>query len=158
MAHRKKTPEKISIEITPGELFDRIAILFVKSTNIRDQTKRRRALASYLVLLDASRSHGYPIGDNELYPDAFLNGQFYASLVAVHERLWTVEDNLRRYEGEKDFGAEFVSNARLVYQYNDERSRIKRQIDEHYGFQPEVKEYVSYDKKEGDDEDGSGSS
>ena len=68
-----------------------------------------------------------------------------AELKAVNERLWEVEDGLRRHEAHGDFGAEFVTLARAVYRNNDRRSALKRRIDELLGAAiVEEKEYAAY--------------
>lgn len=126
---------KVMVEVSLGELVDKITILRIKLRNIKDESKLvhvRRELTSLegtLGLLD--------LGD--------VTGVL--ALDAVNTELWEVEDQLRELEKKKDFGPVFVALARDVYQYNDERAAIKRDINEIYGSDlVEVKSYAGQEE------------
>jgi hypothetical protein len=123
------------VDVSPGELLDKISILEIKSERIRDTGKRdkvRRELASLVRERDAalSRSEEW--------------AALAAELKAVNSALWDVEDELRRCERARDFGERLVELARSVYRRNDERAALKRRIDEFLGAPwGEQKEYPS---------------
>jgi hypothetical protein len=112
---------KILAEISAGELIDKLTILELKLDHIADADKRanvereRESLAATLAreLAEAEALRG-------------LRGE----LKSVNARLWSVEDELRRLEREGRFDDEFVTLARAVYQTNDRRARLKREINE----------------------------
>lgn len=114
----------IVVEISPGELIDRITILEIKSERIADPAKLaniRRQLGALQALRDRE------IGDPEgLAP---LSGE----LRAINESIWESEEGLRACERSEDFGAWFVELARTVYRQNDRRAAVKRAIDERLG-------------------------
>ncbi len=109
----------ISVPVSYGELLDKIAILQIKSERMTDPAK----LANVRNELDALETGwmGHSAGSHDI---ATLRAQ----LKAVNERLWVIEDDIRIREKAQDFGAEFVRLARAVYFENDERARIKRDI------------------------------
>jgi hypothetical protein len=112
------------VQVSPGELLDKISILEIKSERIRDAAKLakvRRELASLLRERDAALS------PSEEW------AALAAELKAVNSALWDVEDELRRCERDKDFGERFIELARSVYRRNDERAALKRRIDELLG-------------------------
>jgi hypothetical protein len=125
----------VRVDVSPGELLDKISILEIKSDRIRDAAKVakvRRELASLLLARDAALS-----------PSGAL-AVLAAELRAVNAALWDVEDALRRCERDRDFGEQFVELARSVYRLNDERTALKRRIDERLGAPlGEQKEYPS---------------
>ena len=137
----KMTPESITVEISPGELIDKITILEIKSERIADPAKLlniRQELAS----LAAARDRALP-------PAAEL-ARVTAELRAVNERLWQVEDALRVCEKAGDFGSRFVELARSVYRLNDERAGFKRKINELLGARfLEEKSYEAYESSRG---------
>ena len=109
----------ISVPVSYGELLDKIAILQIKAERMSDPAKIENVRRE-LDALDASWSaHPASHGD--------VSG-LRAQLKAVNERLWVIEDDIRICEKRQDFGAEFVRLARAVYFENDERARIKRDI------------------------------
>lgn len=109
----------ILVEVSPGELWDKITILRIKNERICDETKRKNVQAE-LAMLEATDARSLP-PCNEL--DALIE-----RLIDVNGRLWTVEDNIRACERSQDFGPSFIELARSVYRMNDERGQIKRQI------------------------------
>lgn len=109
----------ISVPVSYGELLDKIAILQIKSERMTDPAK----LANVRHELDALETSwmGHSAGSHDI---AGLRAQ----LKAVNERLWVIEDDIRIREKAQDFGEEFIRLARAVYFENDERARIKRDI------------------------------
>ena len=127
---------KICAEISPGELFDKIAILEIKKARIRDLEKLRH-IKTELDLLKEAKSRQIPAS-------AAL-GSLYREIKEVNERLWEIEDAIRRCERNKEFGEDFVRLARSVYLTNDRRSRIKKEINERLGARiVEEKSYEPY--------------
>ncbi len=114
----------IRVEISPGELIDKITILEIKRERLVDAAKLRN-VQSELAMLKASR-------DRAIVPSDELAG-LTAELRGVNEALWQIEDELRRIELAGDFGPRFIELARSVYQRNDRRASIKRQINERLG-------------------------
>lgn len=135
MANGKKKVPTISIEISPGEAYDRLAILFLKRSRIRDPAKRKRVIDEIHAQRLANKlmriQHPAPAGVLELQEQ----------LDPIHGELWDVENRLRECEAKQDFGPFFMRGARRVYQLNDKRARVKNQIDALYGCEGEVKEY-----------------
>ena len=110
----------MKVEVSNGELLDKLTILELKLTNIADVQK----------LSNIQKEH------EELSP---LAGQLfdsygeelkslYKKLTEINSELWTIEDDIREYERNKDFGSDFVSLARAVYFTNDKRSDVKKAI------------------------------
>lgn len=120
---RKSRPHSlaISIEVSPGELIDKITILQIKSERIRDEAKLQN-IRLELGALTAAWDQAVPHGE-ELT-------ELIAELKAINERIWDLEDGLRRLESEQRFDAEFIEKARSVYRTNDRRAAIKRKINE----------------------------
>jgi hypothetical protein len=127
---------KIYAEISPGELFDKIVILEIKKARIRDGEKLRN-IEVELDLLKGIWSENIPSSPK-------LN-TLYKEMKTVNERLWDIEDDVRRCERNNDFGEEFIRLARSVYLTNDRRSAIKREISELLGARiMEEKSYEPY--------------
>ncbi len=126
----------LQIEVSAGELIDKITILEIKARRIADPHKLgnvRRELES----LDAVR--GREIESTEQLEDLTRD------LRRINERLWEIEDDIRTCERNGSFGDHFVELARAVYQTNDRRAAAKRQINELVGSElVEEKEYASY--------------
>lgn len=124
------------VPIPPGELLDKITILQIKSDRIADGDKLknvRRELAELLAVRDRS----FP-ASAEL--DALVD-----QLRGVNEKLWVIEDDIRKCERGKDFGPRFVELARAVYITNDRRAQLKRSINDLLGSQLiEEKSYADY--------------
>jgi hypothetical protein len=110
---------KIFAEISAGDLVDKITILEIKLENIQDEEKRENILREYAALSDTLQQ---AIGTHEAVAD--LRRQ----LKAVNAELWQIEDSIREMERAKMFAAEFIALARSVYQTNDRRAFLKRQI------------------------------
>ena len=105
----------ISIPVSVGELLDKISILQIKS----QYTDSPFVIKEKDYLTQIAK-------ENKIYDENFLNRLF-----EVNSKLWSIEDKLRKLEEKKVFGDEFVKNTRLVYITNDQRSRIKKEINEH---------------------------
>jgi len=127
---------EISVPVSFGELLDKIAILEIKSERITDAAK----LINIRRELDALNRTW------SMHPAAAVDiTALRAALKAVNERLWVIEDDIRLQEKAQDFGAEFVRLARSVYFENDERARIKRDINLELGSAyVEEKSYENY--------------
>ncbi len=111
----------IKIEVSVGELLDKITILRIKSERITDPAKLANVRRE-LQVLESCWEQNRPAGV-ELEPQI-------AALKAINEKLWEIEDAIREKEAAGDFGREFIELARSVYFSNDERAAIKRQINE----------------------------
>ncbi|MFH0761222.1 MAG: DUF6165 family protein [Bacteroidota bacterium] len=107
----------MKIEVSNGELLDKLSILEIKLSRISDPAKRQNINKEYQILLKAA-SAAIPRVKT-----------LYSDLLKVNVRLWETEDRIRGLESNKKFDAEFVETARSVYHLNDERSRIKTEID-----------------------------
>ena len=110
---------EILVPVSFGELLDKIAILQIKSERMTDATKLANVRKELEALSSTWLEH--PAAQHEIV-------DLRADLKAVNERLWDIEDDIRHCEQRQDFGAEFIRLARAVYFENDERARIKKQI------------------------------
>ena len=114
----------IRIEVSIGEFLDKLAILEIKDQRIQDATKLanvRRELQALRAAWAAS-----PHAATDIRAD-------YASLKAINERLWEIEDRIRAKEAADSFDGEFVELARSVYRSNDERAAVKKRINLRFG-------------------------
>ncbi len=124
----------MKIEVSNGEIVDKLTIIEIKLKHIKDEAKRQNLQKEYEVLDEAVSK--IIAKDHELYK-ALLN---------VNQELWDIEDSIRDLERDKDFGDEFIKTARAVYFTNDKRSEIKRKINELTGSELiEEKSYQKYD-------------
>lgn len=114
----------VKVEISPGELIDRIAILEIKAARIDDEAKRAN-IGVELSELTAARQAAVPLSDRL----TALSGE----LKEVNQELWDIEDGIRALEAARDFGPAFIGLARSVYKTNDRRSVLKRKINELLG-------------------------
>lgn len=121
VSHEEKTEEasSLNVEISPGELLDKISILQIKAERIDDPAKLQN-IQTELQTLSRTR-------DQFVEASPKLD-ELFADLKKVNEALWDVEDELRFCEQRQDFGPEFVELARSVYRHNDRRSVLKREI------------------------------
>ncbi|MCB9743718.1 MAG: hypothetical protein H6740_14055 [Alphaproteobacteria bacterium] len=116
-----------------GDVLDRITILRIKSRRIAAPDKLANVQAELQALQALWDAQGFPPLAQE------------RSLEQVNEALWDVEDALRRHEAAGDFGPEFVRLARAVYQTNDRRAALKREVNLQLGSEwVEEKDYVAY--------------
>lgn len=129
-------PTELRIEISPGELFDRITILEIKAERLRDEIQLRN-VHSELASLAAVRDGSFR-ALTAVEPTV-------GELKRVNAQLWQVEDDIRDCEARHDFGAAFVALARSIYQLNDRRAALKRSISDHFGSRViEEKSYRGY--------------
>jgi hypothetical protein len=108
----------LKIEVAPGELIDKITILEIKLVRMRDEGKLSNVQREYAIL---SRVADVVLANPELTT-------LRSELKSINERLWQIEDDIRERERRQDFGPEFIRLARAVYRTNDERARVKREI------------------------------
>jgi len=124
----------MKIEVSNGEIADKLSIIEIKLKHIEDPAKRKNLQKEYVVLDDAVAK----IIDK--------NHEFYKELLKINQELWDIEDTIRDLERDKSFGEKFVETARAVYFTNDKRSEVKRQINELTGSNlVEEKSYQKYD-------------
>ena len=127
---------EILVPVSFGELLDKIAILQIKSERMSDPAKLAN-VRNELSALDTTWD-AHPASKQDI--DALR-----ADLKAVNERLWVIEDDIRLQEKAQAFDAEFVRLARAVYFENDERARLKREINIRLGSAlVEEKSYQNY--------------
>jgi hypothetical protein len=126
----------IKVPISPGELLDKITILRIKSTRMRDPQKVANVRMELQALEETWR--------NSAFAEAGIEADVNA-LLEVNERLWVIEDDIRDKERAQAFDAEFIRLARAVYFENDERAAIKRRINSKLGSSiVEEKSYAEY--------------
>ena len=129
---------KIYIEVSAGELFDKISILEIKKSRIKDKEK--------LIYVETElKSLNETLKKNKLHKiDGFLK-DCIQDLTNINIALWEAEDLKRKFEKDKNFGEEFIKVSRAIHFKNDERSNVKRQINVHTNsIIREVKDYVNY--------------
>ena len=128
--------DKILVEVSIGELLDKISILDIKKDKIKDETKLEHILNEYKILKEEY--------DNKVKNDDKLS-KLYKSLKEINSKLWVIEDEKRLCEKNADFGEEFIKLSRDVHFLNDERAKIKLEINIHTGSKiKEIKEYTKY--------------
>ena len=110
----------ISAPVSIGELIDKITILEIKLARFAEAAKRANVAAELAVLRAVAADHG-------LDRDARV-AKLGSALKQVNESLWVIEERIRRCDHAGDFGQTFVDLARSVYRTNDERARLKQQI------------------------------
>ena len=108
----------MKVEISNGELLDKFSILEIKMGNITDPSKLTNIENEYRELTSDC---------TDLLRNSTISS-LYAELKSINQKLWVVEDDIRECERRKDFGQEFVSLAREVYFTNDDRARVKKEI------------------------------
>ena len=127
---------KILVEVSAGELLDKISILEIKKEKISDLEKLKFINDEYNVLKDQL--------DNNVKSDDKLNQLFHA-LKNINSKLWVIEDDKRLSEKNSDFGEKFIKLSRDVHFLNDDRAKIKLQINNYTGSKiKEIKEYTNY--------------
>ena len=126
----------VRVDVSPGELVDKITILEIKLQRMTDGPARDNVRHEYEVLEAARR--------DALAASGALD-ELMAALKSVNERLWAIEDDIRDCERAKDFGPKFVELARAVYFTNDKRAGLKREINVLLGSSLiEEKSYAKY--------------
>ena len=127
---------KILVEVSVGELLDKISILEIKKDRIKDSDKLKFINSEYEVL------------KNELEKNIKIDGKlenFFVELKNINSKLWIIEDDKRKCEKNSNFGDDFIRLSRDVHFLNDTRAKIKLDINNHTGSKiKEIKEYTSY--------------
>ena len=127
---------KIIVEVSIGELLDKISILEIKQEKIKDPEKLKFIFDEHSVLKEQL--------DKNVKPDDKLDNLFQ-SLKDINSKLWLIEDDKRQCERDKDFGEKFIKLSRDVHFLNDDRAKIKLEINNHTGSViKEIKEYTDY--------------
>ena len=127
---------KIIVEVSIGELLDKISILEIKQEKIKDPEKLKFINNEHSILEDQLRKN--------VKSDDKLNN-LYQSLKEINAKLWIIEDDKRQCEKDKDFGEKFIKLSRDVHFLNDDRAKIKLEINNHTGSSiKEIKEYTNY--------------
>jgi hypothetical protein len=127
---------KIIVEVSIGELLDKISILEIKQEKIKDHEKLKFIINEHSILKDQLNTN---IKSNDK-----LN-ELFQSLKEINAKLWVIEDDKRLCEKEKDFGEKFIKLSRDVHFLNDDRAKIKLEINNLTGSAiKEIKEYTNY--------------
>ena len=127
---------KILAEVSVGELLDKISILEIKQDKIKDDKNLKFINDEYNVLKEEINKN--------IKNDDKLNNLFN-SLKEINAKLWVIEDDKRMCEKNKDFGEKFIKLSRDVHFLNDERAKVKLEINNHTGSKiKEIKEYTNY--------------
>ena len=127
---------KIIVEVSVGELLDKISILEIKKEKIKDTEKLKFINNEYSILKDQLKKN--------VESDEKLN-QMYQSLKDLNFKLWEIEDDKRKCEKNKDFGERFIQLSRDVHFLNDNRAKIKLEINNYSGSEiKEIKQYTNY--------------
>ena len=127
---------KILVEVSVGELLDKISILEIKQEKIKDPEKLKFINDEHSILKDQL--------DNNVKSDEKLNTLF-KSLKDINTKLWVIEDDKRLCEKNSDFTENFIKLSRDVHFLNDDRAKIKLEMNNHTGSKiKEIKEYTSY--------------
>ncbi|MDB9986965.1 DUF6165 family protein [Candidatus Pelagibacter sp.] len=127
---------KILVEVSVGELLDKISILEIKQEKIKDLEKLKFINDEHGILKDQL--------DNNVKSDEKLNTLF-KSLKDINAKLWVIEDDKRLCEKNSDFTENFIKLSRDVHFLNDDRAKIKLEMNTHTGSKiKEIKEYTSY--------------
>ena len=127
---------KILVEVSVGELLDKISILEIKKEKIKDLEKLKFINDEYSVLKDQLNKN--------VKSDEKLS-ELFNSLKEINSKLWVIEDNKRLCEKNSDFGDKFIKLSRDVHFLNDDRAKLKLEVNNHTGSKiKEIKEYTSY--------------
>jgi len=127
---------KIIVEVSVGELLDKISILEIKKEKIKDPEKLKFISNEHSILKDQLKKN--------VKSDDRLN-TLYQSLKEINTKLWIIEDDKRQCEKDKNFGEKFVKLSRDVHFLNDDRAKIKLEINNLTGSAiKEIKEYTNY--------------
>ena len=127
---------KILVEVSVGELLDKISILEIKKDKIKDSDKLIFINDEYLVLTKQ-------LDENIILKDDLK--KLYEELKAINAKLWDIEDKKRMCEKNSDFGENFIRLSRDVHFLNDDRAKIKLAINNQTGSKiKEIKQYTNY--------------
>ena len=127
---------KILVEVSVGELMDKISILEIKKDRIKDSDKLKFINDEYEILKSEL--------EKNIKIDEKLT-KFFVALKNINSKLWIIEDDKRKCENDSNFGEDFIRLSRDVHFLNDTRAKIKLDINNHTGSKiKEIKEYTSY--------------
>ena len=127
---------KILVEVSVGELLDKISILEIKKEKIKDNNKLKFISDEHSILKKQL--------DENINSDQKLS-ELFKSLKEINAKLWIIEDDKRLCEKEKNFTEKFIQLSRDVHFLNDNRAKIKLEINNHTGSKiKEIKEYIVY--------------
>ena len=127
---------KILVEVSVGELFDKISILEIKQEKIKGTEKLKFINEEHSILKDQLNKN--------VKSDQKLN-ELFETLKKINAKLWIIEDHKRQCEKDKDFTEKFIKLSRDVHFLNDERAKIKLEINNLTGSKiKEIKEYTNY--------------
>ena len=127
---------KILVEVSVGELLDKISILEIKKEKIKDDDKLKFINDEYQILKSEF--------DKNVKSDDRLK-QLFKVLKEINSRLWIIEDDKRLCEKNSDFGEKFVKLSRDVHLLNDDRAKLKLELNNYTGSKiKEIKEYTKY--------------
>ena len=123
----------MKIEVSIGEIVDKLSILNIKKNNIADESKLFNIISEYDYLCDV------------VFNQLKIESDDFNNLLLVNQVLWKIEDDIRDKERDKVFDTEFIELARSVYTTNDKRAKIKKEINLKYGsLFVEEKSYSNY--------------
>ena len=126
----------MKIDVSIGELVDKVTILSIKLEKFSDQQKKANVEKEYNILRQYMNEIGVTVNSDE-----------FTRLKTVNLKLWHIEDDIRIKEAKQEFDDEFIKLARSVYFENDERAAIKKEINLNFNSDlVEEKEYVNYKK------------
>tara|TARA_B100000989_G_scaffold173679_1_gene130237 strand:- start:149 stop:538 length:390 start_codon:yes stop_codon:yes gene_type:complete len=127
---------KIIVEVSVAELLDKISILEIKQNKIKDLEKLKFINEEHSILNDQLKKN--------VKSDEKLNSLF-SSLKSINSKLWVIEDEKRQCEKNKNFTDQFIKLSRDVHFLNDDRAKIKLEINNYTGSKiKEIKEYTNY--------------
>ena len=127
---------KILVEVSVGELFDKISILEIKKDKIKDEEKLKYIIDEHNLLKEQMI--------DKVKLNEKLSGLF-DTLKDINSKLWVIEDDKRLCEKNSDFGEKFIKLSRDIHFLNDKRASIKLEINNQTGSKiKEIKEYTSY--------------
>ncbi|MBU4486399.1 MAG: hypothetical protein KKD38_05675 [Candidatus Delongbacteria bacterium] len=128
----------MKIDISTGELVDKVTILAIKLEKFKDEVKKANVKNEFVILTVPMNSAGI-----------FIDSKEFKDLKKVNLKLWHIEDDIRIKESRKEFDKEFIELARSVYFINDDRAKIKKDINLKFNSElVEEKEYVDYKNKQ----------
>lgn len=123
----------MKIEVSIGEIVDKLSILQIKQDNINDISKLINIKNEYFYLHEI------------VFAELNIHMEDYIPLLNINQKLWNIEDNIRVKEKKQEFDNEFIELARSVYITNDKRAELKREINIKYGSKfVEEKSYEKY--------------
>ena len=127
---------KILVEVSVGELLDKISILEIKQDKIKDPEKLKFIKEEHSILNNQLKKN--------VKSDEKLNNLF-SSLKDINAKLWAIEDEKRQCEKDQNFSDQFIKLSRDVHFLNDDRAKIKLEINNYTGSKiKEIKEYTNY--------------